>query len=284
MRLDRWVPRRRPKREPLIRPEDILLSKRITWRIDEPFTIFECKDFFTADVYRALSDDFPMKELEAKVHATGSRQARLHRDGSSDLDGFLDRSYVWRSFHDALMSRQFVSDVFDVMGREIRKAFRARPGLRRLQPLHAQVLKYRHFSRLDFDINCSLRGYELTPHVDKASKLVALLFYFPVASEHEGRDGGTGFWRRRPGSTELPTKLTQKGQLPRVVEPNDDAAEADIAKRTFQTSFERFHVAEYRANCVSGFVKTQDSWHDVDLRDFPEGARRRVVLYNINLR
>ena len=42
----RLIPRRDPKREPLIRPEDILLSKRITWRIDDHFTIFECDRLF----------------------------------------------------------------------------------------------------------------------------------------------------------------------------------------------------------------------------------------------
>jgi hypothetical protein len=267
----------------LIHPEDILLSKRITWRIDEPFTIFEGSNFFAPHVYAELCRTFPDRALDDVLRRSGGCQARLTL-GSLGLQEVLRSAPWWKSLCEALTSSLFINDLFGVLGGGIRSAFRARSGLSRLQPLHARILQRGRFHRVEVDVNYSTSGYELTPHIDKASKLIALLFYFPEEPAHEGAAAGTGFWRRRPGSPDLPPVIAAKGQLPRRVAAGDDAERARRAMDLFEASYERFHVAEYRANHMSGFVKTNDSWHDVDLRGFPEGARRRVVLYNINLR
>jgi hypothetical protein len=267
----------------LIRPEDILLSKRITWRIDEPFTIFEGSNFFAPHVYAELCRTFPDRALDDVLRRSGGRQARMTL-GSDELAGILRGEPVWADLVDALISREFAIDIFACLGDEIRSTFRKRAGMSRLQPLYGSVLTWPGVTVRDLDVNYSTRGYELTPHVDSPKKLLALLFYFPEEPAHEGAAAGTGFWRRRPGSPDLPPVIAAKGQLPRRVAAGDDAERARRVMDLFEASYERFHVAEYRANQMSGFVKTNDSWHDVDLRGFPEGARRRVVLYNINLR
>jgi hypothetical protein len=267
----------------LIRPEDILLSKRITWRIDEPFTIFEGSNFFAPHVYAELCRTFPDRALDDVLRRSGGRQARL-TSRSPEFKDVLHHTPLWRQFFDIVLADSFVDDLFEVLGDEIRSAYRTRSRLGRVRRSQVHLLQCGRVHRVEAEFNFSTRGFELTPHVDAPSKLVALVFYFPEASAHEGPDAGTGFWRQRAGSSDLPPAFAVKGELPRRVAAGDDAERVRRAMDAFEASYERFHVAEYRANHMSGFVKTNDSWHDVDLRNFPEGARRRAVLYNIKLR
>jgi hypothetical protein len=279
----RLIPRRDPKREPLIRPEDILLSKRITWRTDDPFTIFECRDFLPPHAYHALAGSFPTQLLEERLGRHASRQERLAL-GDPALDAFLGKHSAWRDLVDALMSRTFVRDAFAVVGSEIRAAFRRREGLGTLSRQQAVALGLPRLQSLNFDFSLSVSGYRLTPHTDSPKKLLALLLYFPEATADEGPGAGTRFWRRRGETNELRDEWQLKGQLPRLIRASDRVDVVDDAMGAFEVAYRRFHVAEYRTNAMSGFVKTNESWHDVDLRDFPEGSRRRVMLYNINLR
>jgi hypothetical protein len=278
----RLLPRRGPKREPLIRPEDILLSKRITWRTDDPFTIFECRDFLPPHVYHALAGSFPTRLLEERLHSDKGRQARLTSNDPAFAD-FLEWHPIWGDLHAAMMSQAFIRDVFQTMGSAMRAAFRRRPGSTLLSPVHSFLLGSKRLHRLTFELNFSISGYRLSPHIDKASKLLAMMLYFPESTSHEGAQGGTGFWRQRSDRAWDPSSLQKAGQLPRLVDAVDRENLVDSSMESFSESFERFHVADYRSNSMSGFVKTQNSWHDVDLRGFVAEAKRRVLLYNIHV-
>ncbi len=199
------------------------------------------------------------------------------------FDDFVRSHPVWGDLWNSWRSSAFRKDAFDLLGSEMREGLLERTGSSVPARMHGAALRSRLVHRVDFDVNYSVRGYRLTPHTDSPKKLLALVLYLPAADRPEV-GAGTGFWKRRVGTVVPEDAWWSKGQLPRLVDGYDSSDRVDGVMDRFRAAMEQFHLAEYAPNTLVGFVKTQDSWHDVDLRDFPEGARRRVVLYNINLR
>jgi hypothetical protein len=292
----RLIPRRDPKREPLIRPEDILLSKRITWRIDDPFTIFECRDFLPPHIAQQLQREFPWSELDRRMQP-GSYRAQIDEKAASDL------------FSQVLTARPYTAAVLRAMKsqafrRDFRRLFRVQITARARRGSLRSWLFFRFLpiSLMDVKSDFTLyrRGFQLTPHIDASKKLLALLLYFedPRASTQERLDaqsvGGTGYWRgRRPDVRhKWFTRLTGQVGVDPETKPAGSLAlarrygEADPESgdfTEFAIDFERFVHVPPCENTLAGFVKSRDSWHDVDLRNYPHGVRRGAILININL-
>jgi hypothetical protein len=279
----RLLPRRGPKREPLIRPEDILLSKRITWRIDEPFTIFECRDFLPNSIYEELSRSFPDELLGSRIDEDALQVRLTNVSGDAAWRSFIRENPIWHDLVNSMSSRQFISDALRVFEGPIHH--------RATMPDHHWTwrLLRRQFVRSwwnyvsDFDINLSLGGYYLSPHTDSGKKVLALMFYFPRPDQTDFETlAGTGFFRARfaqPVSAHGPSRITRRTDERRWHEEGNGEREA-----RFLAEYERFHVSRFRANHVAGFIKSGESWRDCDLRPLPISERRRVMLFNINLR
>jgi hypothetical protein len=287
----RLIPRRGPKREPLIRPEDILLSKRITWRTDEPFTIFECAQFLPDEIFEQLATTYPWEQLRSKLQGSNLRGRMDEVADRAEFVSHLKQHPIWADLISALRSRAFRKDAHQV--------FRA--GLRSRAP-RGSILRRFNFTVLPswlLETKCDMtayrRGFYLTPHTDSAKKFLALLIYFPELSVQAGPNSeGTGFWREsRVGASNewflrlTATRFTDAQDAP-LAGPKlarrfseDDVVPGEVAE--FASDFERFHVSAGLPNSAAGFVKARNSWHDVDLRHYPEDRLRGALLVNINV-
>lgn len=150
------------------------------------------------------------------------------------------------------------------------------------------------------DMTVYTRGFHLTPHTDGIEKVVALLLYFEdprIEQKHVPNVhvlGGTKFWKARdrraeetwrarllPASRSIrPTSSVLSLALSRKFD-GSDAISDDFSD--FKKDFEIFHIAEARDNHLSGFVKSSNSWHSVDLSDYPDNILRGAILINLNL-
>jgi hypothetical protein len=275
----RLIPRRGPKRKPLIRPEDILLSKRITWRIDEPFTIFECDRLFSEDVYQRLIAEFPVERLRSKF-SSGRLRVRIDEAGNPREFGDLLRGApTWAACHRAFRSRVFVRDFRRLFRDSLDR--RARPKWRGVA--HVARMLGLPLSSVKFDFVMSRRGYHLSPHTDARNKLVAMMLYLPSAGRDPAQQAmGTLFWSPRPDSdqgTHVEKGPMTSRSLPRVLSEGESG---DVAVENFLSRASLAASTAYRENSLAGFVKARNSWHSVDLRSIPDGAERCTVLINVN--
>jgi hypothetical protein len=287
----RLIPRRGPKREPLIRPEDILLSKRITWRIDEPFTIFECAQFLPNEIFEQLATTYPWEQLRSKLQGSNLRGRMDEVADRAEFASHLRRHPIWADLVAALRSRAFRKDARQIFGAGLRGRAPRGSTLRRLYCalLPSWLLETK------CDMTAYRRGFYLTPHTDVAKKFVALLIYLSEPSARgDAGDQGTNFWReRRAGAAnEWYLRLTGASCAdmryaalagPRLERrfSEDDALPSYLTD--FSSDFERFHTSSGRSNSAAGFVKARNSWHDVDLQNLPEGRMRGALLVNINV-
>jgi hypothetical protein len=279
----------------LIRPEDILLSKRITWRIDEPFTIFECDEFLKPEYFKALAAAYPWSSLRMKLADDNLRGRIDQQEHEEEFRALVGSNPVWHSFVAAICSHKFRADAAALFRRGL--IDRARRGAR-LERWYYRLLPS-FMLETKVDITAYRRGFYLGPHTDVAKKFLAILLYFndESMSQHDASSSavGTGFWRERTAGRAEQWYLTLTGSAvasamdaslkgPRLDRRfrESDAPVGDLS--AYETDFERFYVTSGRSNSMAGFVKSRTSWHDVDLRDFPEGLLRGAILVNVNLR
>jgi len=260
--------------------KDFLLSHRITSRVDKPFTIFECHDFFPRELYEQLVEEFPAEQLRHKMGPKDLR-ARIDQDAhSTEFLNLISCSPAWSWVVDCFSSREFVSDLRRLFRRNL--TTRVRPRLRFLRWLTELVGLPRVSVKFDFVM--SRGGYHLTPHTDGTKKFFALMIYLPTAGRLADSDSmATLFWT----AGQLPRALRMQHQyrltsrsFPRVLSLDDTTNPEGLSE--FLESAECFHSTGFRDNSLAGFVKSNESWHSVDLTEVSMAAERCTVLINLN--
>jgi hypothetical protein len=287
----RLLPRRGPKREPLIRPEDILLSKRITWRIDEPFTIFECDRILPQRLTEQLPQQFPWDLLLRQLDQDNFRARLDEQANAKEFDALLRGSTFWTDVAHAVKSRAFRRDVRKVC--QLALNARPRSSMRLLAIFYRWLPLCLTHTKLDFTAYSS--GFYLSPHIDSEKKLLSLMIYVEYPGTLRSLSLGTGFWREtRVGASAhwyarlsgLPERALSEQPMNGVgltrVFSSDKTVKSKDAQ--FRLDHERFHVATFATGRAAGFAKSRNSWHDVDLRDLTQGTLRGALLINVNLR
>ena len=148
--------------------------------------------------------------------------------------------------------------------------------------------------------NISHGGRYLPPHSDNSYKVLALVHYFTDESE-ENAASGTIFYRP------LTQKATRNAvhrfnrlsdsrivyRTPLCMLPmtscniqNNSVTEIDRAKAElwFHGHFENDFTIPFVRNRIAGFIKTQSSFHAVDLRAIDTARPRQTLLINLNLK
>lgn len=263
---------------------DFFISSHMTSRIEWPFTIFECENFFPEELYRQLVADFPIDALRAKMKP-GEFNARIDQKGHpKEFAEVLRDSPAWLSVLGVLSSPEFVRDLRFQFRNELLQ--RSRPSVRWFRRVLSWIDLPR--ARVKFDFVLSKGGFHLTPHTDGSKKLIAMIIYLPSAGQGSLPDAmATHFWSeaQSPGTDSLsvgPSGVASR-RLPRVLRDGNEADQASDALKAFMSTAVRVMSTRFVDNTISGFVKSNNSWHSVDLSHVPFDAERCTVLVNLNV-
>lgn len=148
--------------------------------------------------------------------------------------------------------------------------------------------------------NLSIGHRYLPPHSDNSYKVLALVLYISTSST-ESIEFGTRFYS--PKNKTAVRKAVKRfnrladfaliRNLPLEILPmtscnirNNCQEESDcnIAQAWFEDNFLQDFTIGYKSNRIAGFIKTQSSFHAVDMRDAPHHEPRRTLLINLNLK
>jgi hypothetical protein len=273
---------------------EFLLPERLTRRSNSSYLHFWADDFLPGAFDSQLRSEYPTELMLSRLKDRLSINLNFH-DGSDEVMSFLAGSPAWRRYHEAMTSREWLTETIKTFKTEFVRRYPVllRPLLaaRVLNPANLEVTVALSFSK---------RGFLLSPHSDDKFKLLTLIHYLPAQSGAELK-GGTSFflprekcslrdvrqfsewsrglrkflpfYRLAPAIDASLTRRYEEGEVPNAAE-----------RARFKELFEPGDYVEYRANRISGFVKNNWTFHEVDLSDFPEGEFRRAALVNIRLR
>lgn len=143
-------------------------------------------------------------------------------------------------------------------------------------------------------------GRYLPPHTDNSYKVLALVLYFAPRG-YTGVDEGTQFFKPRTTSA-IKSAVRRYNRLadsrltkyaPLWFQPmtscgihNNCATAEDVqsSELWFEKHFEDDFTVSFHSNRIAGFIKTQSSFHAVDMRNSTFEGPRRSLLINLNLR
>lgn len=169
-----------------------------------------------------------------------------------------------------------------------------------IQPLVRSRLQNPDNYEVDISFNLSVGRRYLPPHSDNSYKVLALVLYISKTST-ESMVFGTRFYspKNKTAVREAIKRFNRLGDsalirnLPLQILPmtscniqNHCRSEADCnnAQAWFEDNFLQDFTIGYKSNRIAGFIKTQSSFHAVDMRDAPNHEPRRTLLINLNLK
>jgi hypothetical protein len=258
---------------------DLRISKKFAVLFREPFWVIESSPYLPPAFYSSLAASFPIEALRMQIKG-GRLHARIDKDHDvHSLEELLTKSLEWRQLLSWFESKEFRRDAVKFLGEAI--ARRARPRYQRIYRffLGTPLFKY----SVSSSITLSTSGYHLTPHTDSTTKVLALILYFADVGQGAPRQCGTRYWKTEaqfdsmfPDSSSA--HLGQH-QLPRRLRTSDSVPEF----QQFSENAEIFYQSDFVPNCVSGFVKSRDSWHDLSIPESESTLERCALLVNIHL-
>lgn len=248
--------------------------------IDQPYFIFEWDDLLPDETYQQLLREFPGKD--GKGYKSQDAGKLYVNDRQEAFHQILAGSKVWLDFYNGWKKQ----DVIDRIQSLVREHIKHRPATeqrrwhlvkstdrhpsnlweRIVKKFYEKVLG-RKTVRLGFEFSVLPDGAAVPLHTDAAFKLVSMLYYFPDDDWQPGFGGGTCFYQVKPGLK--PWTLWKSYYL-------DDA---QVEK--FHQEHDCIVETTFSPNRISGFVKTDHSWHEVKPLKLPEGKLRRSLCINI---
>lgn len=148
--------------------------------------------------------------------------------------------------------------------------------------------------------NLSVGQRYLPPHSDNSYKVLALVLYFSESSV-ESMECGTRFYSPKSKAAvraatkrfnrladsilirNLPLKLLPMTSC-NIQNNCKDDADCRSAQVWFEDNFREDLVIGFKGNRIAGFIKTQSSYHAVDMRRITPDVPRRTLLINLNLK
>ena len=166
------------------------------------------------------------------------------------------------------------------------------------------LLYFRLRNVRNYEINlvfsANYAGRYLPPHTDNSYKVLALVLYFADLG-YSGASEGTRFFRpKSPAALRQAVKRFNRLSDSRITrftpltfQPmtscsiHDGSLETErdrSAEKWFYDNFENEFNVSFYPNRIAGFVKTQNSFHSVDMRTSSFEGPRRSLLINLNLK
>jgi len=256
----------------------------------EPYPRFILDDVIAKDEYLLLLRDFPD-----------------HLVGNPGNDGFVnytirpnsevsdELSPEWKKFITTIRSREVIAALAKACLTETSRRY----------PAWWRWLLYFRLRNVDnYEINLAFSanyaGRYLPPHTDNSYKVLALVLYFADAN-YSSASEGTRFFSPK-SSTVLREAIRRFNRLsdsritrltPLELQPMTSCSIHDGTLDTernrdkdqwFYNNFINDFNVSFHPNRIAGFVKTQNSFHAVDMRNSTFIGPRRSLLINLNLK
>lgn len=255
-----------------------------------PYPRFAIDDVVDGPEYQTLYSEFPDSLLAVSSEDfSASYQIRP----TDELSEALTES--WKNFIGLIRS--------DYMRDELVKACSA-AAISRYPKLWRWLLIPRLRNSSNYEINVALNvsfaGRYLPPHNDNSYKVLALVMYF-APPDCVGGDVGTRFFV--PSSpAALKTAVRRYNRLsdsritrcvPLTLQPmvsanihNHAHTQDEKLEREnwFYNNFRNDFNVAFKSNRIAGFIKTHNSFHEVDMRKSTFEGPRKSVLINLNLK
>jgi len=256
------------------------------------FPVFDFASVLPQALFEELNDTFEQFIGGAVIDG-------LFRQLHSDSDSHRYRSKsnqltAWKALSDEVLSSTFISNLLSLL-KANRSMWTSPIDFLRIW-LRVKVTRL----RVTISLHSGRRGYELTPHTDKADKFAALILYFGSTNPTAVAEGGTTFYRPKSRAesqhylrelTGLDSRLWsfvpfrllpfRSAGLPRVYSHSDVTSEQSQAVQRFRELHEPFYKSKFSSNNMVLFFKDNLTWHEVNLQNYPPGEERRSLLINI---
>jgi len=258
-----------------------------------PYTAFWIDGYLPVATDIKLCSDFPTGLMMQNL---GNRLA-VNLDlinPIEDIGKFLETSVVWRDYVEAWKSPDVLMSLLHRFAPAVKNRYQ--------WPWRWILLRrLKNRSNLELTVLLSVyrRGFQLAPHSDDRHKLISLIHYLPELDSASQGDGGTSFYvpksrtKRRHLRQFSPWSGGFRQYLPLWLSPILEAGltrryfeseQIDSQERnTFDKYFSKACDVGYARNRISGFVKNDWSFHEVNLTNFPLSEIRRAVLINVRV-
>ena len=255
----------------------------------KPYPRFIIDNVIDQDEYNSLLEDFP-DFLLSDTRSEGFAGYNVAED--TILENLTPG---WRNFILTLRSECVTHELIQAC---LPSAIRRYPALWRW--LTSARLRNVNNYHVNITFSANYSGRFLPPHSDNSYKVLALVLYFAPADVVSTHDG-TKFYAPRSRSA-LREAIRRFNRLsnsrlvrhtPLVLQPMTSAnlhnnARTSDEKRAsenwFYRNFDNDFNIDFQQNRIAGFIKTQNSFHAVDMRGSTLVGPRRSVLINLNLK
>ena len=255
-----------------------------------PYPRFILDSVLENDEYSTLLDEFPD-----------------HLVGDPGNDGFTNYTIRPNSEVSEDVSEQWKAVIKTLRSDAIRRGLvdACLPyTLLRYPALWRWLLYFRLRNPNNYEINVAFSanyaGRYLPPHTDNSYKVLALVLYFAPLGYFDVEEGTRFFTPRSRAAVRQAVRRFNRladsritRHTPLVLQPMTSASihsgaliteEERASEAWFREHFDNDFNVEFSPNRIAGFIKTQNSFHAVDMRESTYVGPRRSLLINLNLK
>ena len=261
-------------------PEKLGLFDKV---VNTSFCIFEKRDFLNREQYIELQKTFPDISYFTKVEDKGKKLSFDNKH--ENFFRFLDENKAWLDFYKIINSKKTFMKFYNLLRDEFDK-IEERKKLKKINYIDYDYessiftkVKKKFYSifysnvRIGFQFSLIGNNCFIPPHSDTVNKLLSLMIYFPDQTENGDNQYinlGTNFYIKNDNSDEIfdgwDSKLLSKEDT-----------------KKFYENYNILYKSPFESNKLVGFIKNNQSWHDVSpfmsLKDF----YRRSININFYL-
>jgi hypothetical protein len=255
-----------------------------------PYPRFVIDEVLNRTEYLRLLASFPDNLISNPGHDGFINYNIRHGDNVS-----VDLSNEWSHFLECVRSPKVVADLVKATYKHTTRRY---PMLWRFL-LYPRLRNPRNYM-INVAFSANYAGRYLAPHSDNSYKVLALVLYFADPGTDSPTEG-TQFYRPRSRkvlraairrfnrlSDSRLTKFTPIELLPMassfIFNGASSPSEREKNEAWFYENFENDFNVNFFENRIAGFIKTQNSFHAVDMRESTFAGPRRSLLINLNLK
>jgi len=243
--------------------------------INNPFCIFEKKNFIDHNVYNELSLNFPDEKLFTDKHKNGKKIYLNNKQ--ENFYKFINKN-IWGDFYNKFNDKKFLFSLIDLIKPKLslienRKDFDKFYITKKYsdnfsKKLIKKLFKYFNYKsiRLGFEFSIIKQNCFIPPHCDTENKLLSLMIYFPTKNNSVFENLGTNFYKIKNK-----TDINMDNWKSKYLDEKNT--------QLFYRNYELFYKSKFEQNKLVGFIKNEKSWHDVT--KFEDNLSRKSL--NINL-
>lgn len=275
--------------------EAVQLSKRVLEQSTNHYLRFSVENFLDDQIYENLRNSFPVEALAEQMGTQFSTVFSL--SGTSDATkSFLAEHPLWDEYRLAFEHENFRKDAIATFHNEF---------CNRYSTLYRPFIRRRLRNHESYEptvlLTLSRTGYVLSPHSDDKFKVLSLIHYFPQPLSTARESGGTIYYvptNHVDGTKAIRTfsiwnrglrRLVPRSLIPvfessveRINKSSDSITQESL--KIFNAGFRRDSYSQYIPNRMVGFIKSANSFHELNLTEFPLTEYRAAVVINLRLK